>query len=83
MDLYQRVGTLNPDNLKIYTFGCPRVGDENFANYVQSTGINIVRSVHKRDFVPQVPPESFGYLHTGVEVWEKEKSNDIGKFYCI
>jgi predicted lipase len=71
MDLYQRVSTLNSENLSIYTVGCPRVGDPNFAYYVDSTGIPFSRSVNNRDIVPHVPPEDFGFLHPGVEAWDR------------
>ncbi|GAA5795383.1 hypothetical protein HPULCUR_000739 [Helicostylum pulchrum] len=71
MDLYQRIPTLNTDNLKIYTVGSPRVGNSDFAYYVDSTGIPHSRSVNNRDIVPHVPPQSFGFLHPGVEAWAK------------
>ncbi|CAO3614378.1 unnamed protein product [Mucor hiemalis] len=88
MDLYQRIGTLNTSNLKIYTVGCPRVGDSNFAYYVEGTGITVSRSVHNRDIVPHLPPESFGFLHPGVETWDKSDTdieictNDIESDSC-
>lgn len=75
MDLYQRISTLNTGNLKIYTVGCPRVGDSNFAYYVEGTGITVSRSVHDRDIVPHLPPESFGFLHPGVETWDKSDTD--------
>jgi predicted lipase len=75
MDLYQRVSTLNSNNLSIYTVGCPRVGDSNFAYYVDSTGITFSRSVNNRDIVPHLPPEDFGFLHPGVEAWDLSYTN--------
>lgn len=77
MDLYQRVSSLSSSNLFIYTVGCPRVGNPNFAYYVENTGITVSRSVHNRDLVPHVPPESFGFLHPGVETWDKSDT-DVG-----
>ena len=71
MDLYQRISSVSKNNLSIYTVGCPRVGNPAFAYYVDSTGIPISRSVHNRDIVPHVPPQSFGYLHPGVEAWDR------------
>ncbi|CAO3637459.1 unnamed protein product [Mucor hiemalis] len=88
MDLYQRISTLNTSNLKIYTVGCPRVGDSNFAYYVEGTGITVSRSIHNRDIVPHLPPESSGFLHPGVETWEKSDTdieictNDIESDSC-
>lgn len=75
MDLYQRDKRLTPKNLSIYTVGCPRVGNPEFAYYVDSTGIPFSRSVNKRDIVPHVPPQYFGYLHPGVEAWDRSSSN--------
>ncbi|KAI8058755.1 lipase [Thamnidium elegans] len=74
MDLYQREKRLTPKNLSIYTVGCPRVGNPAFAYYVDSTGIPFSRSVNNRDVVPHVPPQFIGYLHPGVEVWDKYDS---------
>ncbi|GAA5810995.1 hypothetical protein MFLAVUS_004424 [Mucor flavus] len=74
MDLYQRDKRLTPKNLSIYTVGCPRVGNPAFAYYVDSTGIPFTRSVNNRDVVPHVPPQFIGYLHPGVEVWDKYDS---------
>nr|AOA52203.1 lipase [Mucor endophyticus] len=76
MDLYQREKRLSSKNLSIYTVGCPRVGNPAFAYYVDSTGIPFSRSVNKRDVVPHLPPQSFGFLHPGVEAWTKS-SNDV------
>ncbi|KAG2212653.1 hypothetical protein INT47_000630 [Mucor saturninus] len=75
MDLYQRDKRLTSKNLSIYTVGCPRVGNPEFAYYVDSTGIPFSRSVNKRDIVPHVPPQSFGFLHPGVEAWDRSSSN--------
>jgi hypothetical protein len=45
----------------LYTVGCPRVGDQAFANLLQ--GLDNHRYVDCCDLVPQVPPEVFGYAH--------------------
>lgn len=71
MDLYQRVATLTKNNLSIYTGGCPRIGNDDFAYYVDGTKIPHYRSVHNRDIVPHVPPQALGYYHPGIEVWTK------------
>ncbi|KAI8058758.1 Alpha/Beta hydrolase protein [Thamnidium elegans] len=70
LNLYQRDERVTADNLKIYTVGCPRVGNPEFAHYVNSTGIPFFRSVGRRDIVPHLPPQALGYLHAGVESWE-------------
>ncbi|GAA5810992.1 hypothetical protein MFLAVUS_004421 [Mucor flavus] len=70
LNLYQRDERVTIDNLKIYTVGCPRVGNPEFAHYVNSTSIPFFRSVGRRDIVPHLPPQILGYLHAGVESWE-------------
>lgn len=75
MDLYQRDSRLTASNLSIFTVGCPRVGNPAFAYYVDSTGIPFSRSVNDRDIVPHVPPQSFGFLHPGVEAWDLSYTN--------
>ncbi|KAG1147593.1 hypothetical protein G6F37_006597 [Rhizopus arrhizus] len=77
MDLYQREPRLSPKNLSIFTVGGPRVGNPTFAYYVESTGIPFQRTVHKRDIVPHVPPQSFGFLHPGVESWIKSGTSNV------
>ncbi|KAG2212618.1 hypothetical protein INT47_000594 [Mucor saturninus] len=71
MDIYQRVATINKSNLSIYTGGCPRIGNDDFAYYVDGTKVPHYRSVHNRDIVPHVPPQALGYYHPGIEVWTK------------
>lgn len=82
MDLYQRDKRLTGKNLSIYTVGCPRVGNPAFAYYVDSTGIPFSRSVNDRDIVPHVPPQSFDFLHPGVEAWDRS-STKIRKYYMV
>ncbi|CAO3684329.1 unnamed protein product [Rhizopus stolonifer] len=73
VDLLQRDSSqFTSKNVKIYTIGQPRVGNKKFAQYVDSTGIDIHRSVHKADMVPQVPPRYSGFFHVGVESWIKK-----------
>ncbi|KAF7721089.1 hypothetical protein EC973_005419 [Apophysomyces ossiformis] len=71
MDLYQRDERFSKDNMSIYTYGGPRVGNPDFAYYVTGTGIKLLRTVNGRDIVAHLPPQSFGYLHPGVEYWIK------------
>lgn len=74
LDLYQRDERLTSKNLSVYTVGGPRVGNPAFAYYVSSTGIPISRSVNNRDIVPHVPPQSFDFLHPGVEAWSRSST---------
>lgn len=52
----------------IYTYGAPRVGDEDFAaNYDKHLRRNTFRYVNDLDIVPHLPPEgrTFKYKHVG------------------
>ncbi|KAG2187107.1 hypothetical protein INT44_004777 [Umbelopsis vinacea] len=88
LDLYQRDVRFTPNNLQVYTFGEPRVGNPTFAYYASGTGIQVKRVVHERDsalifcsisVVPHLPPELLGYLHEGSEYWITDDRYDIGK----
>ena len=65
---------LTSANLKIVTFGCPRVGNKAFSDDFFSRLPTHVRFVHRRDIVPQVPPrvpslgESNAFHHIPREV---------------
>ena len=56
-------------NASIYTFGSPRVGNKNFADYFNNAikGDNF-RITYSNDPVPTVPPNSLGFYHTGTQV---------------
>ncbi|KAI9029623.1 Alpha/Beta hydrolase protein [Phycomyces nitens] len=75
LDLYQRDTRFNAKNLAIRTYGGPRVGNPTFAYYVTGTGIDLERTVDRQDIVPHLPPQSFGFLHPGVEYWIREGDN--------
>ncbi|KAG0166813.1 hypothetical protein DFQ28_006554 [Apophysomyces sp. BC1034] len=77
LDLYQREPRLNADNLRLFTYGGPRVGNPDFAYYAVGTGIKWWRSVHERDVVPHMPPQAFGYLHPGLEFWINDEKNVV------
>jgi hypothetical protein len=57
---------------QIYNFGQPRIGDENYATFVNTISEELVRFTHDRDMVPHVPPREMGYLHSCREVFESE-----------
>jgi len=56
-------------NVFLYTYGCPRAGDTNFAQFVNGlvTATN-VRAVYKNDPVPTMAPHSLGFRHVGNEI---------------
>jgi triacylglycerol lipase len=56
--------TTNPEEL--YTFGCPKIGNQEYASALDSTGLVHHRFVNSIDMVPNIPPigyEHFGRLH--------------------
>jgi predicted lipase len=68
---------LNYEKLKnieisLLTFGSPRVGNINFAEYMNQSGLKYnVRVIFRNDLVSSLPPkENLGqeYLHTGTEI---------------
>lgn len=48
---------------EIHTFGCPRVGNEDFSMYLKSRVPSIVRVIHNRDIVPHVPLQTQNFHH--------------------
>ena len=60
--------------VKLYNFGCPRVGNESFYKKMKSMfGSTAYRVVHKDDIVPHWPKAITheGYHHIEKEVWYK------------
>ncbi|MEG9525439.1 MAG: lipase family protein [Hyphomicrobiales bacterium] len=51
---------------RVFAFGMPRVGGEDFANrYETLLGDRTLRLVHGHDVVPHVPPSELGFRHVG------------------
>ncbi|KAJ8077505.1 hypothetical protein PM082_001936 [Marasmius tenuissimus] len=58
-------------SVRNYSYGAPRVGNKQFADFVNGLlGTNAYRVVHGHDGVPTMIPTSFGYHHHGVEYWQ-------------
>ncbi|KAK2756508.1 hypothetical protein FQN54_005401 [Arachnomyces sp. PD_36] len=54
----------------LFSYGGPRVGDENLAAYLTSQDLGrSYRVTHTADPVPRLPPRLFGYSHTSPEYW--------------
>ncbi|MGC4055263.1 MAG: lipase family protein [Paludibaculum sp.] len=54
----------------VYTYGQPRVGDEQFARVMnEKMGHKVFRLVNDRDIVPRVPLYSMGYRHFGQQFY--------------
>jgi hypothetical protein len=57
---------------ELHTFGCPRVGDQNFVQYLKSKISTIKRVVHNRDIVPHVPLLTQNFVHPSNEIFFDE-----------
>ncbi|KAL1850239.1 hypothetical protein Plec18167_007344 [Paecilomyces lecythidis] len=62
--------------LDLYTFGCPRVGNEALAQYITSQSDANYRLTHTDDPVPKLPPKSFGFSQPSPEYWITSASGD-------
>jgi len=66
----------NNISVNLYNYGQPRVGDTNYATFVNRKIYEYYRTTHNKDIVPHVPPiEGFGYQHSCREIFE----DSIGK----
>jgi len=73
------VGLMIRDTLglepEIQTFGEPRLGNQEYADYWKSrVNGTINRFTHKRDPVPQLPPDWLGFHHHPTEIWLQDSS---------
>lgn len=63
-----------------YSFGSPRVGNSDFANFINDfflKGGYSARVTHNQDLVPHLPEKFLGYKHIDNEVYYDEKSQDF------
>lgn len=58
--------------VEIHNVGCPRVGNVNFAQFVQTKVDRVLRVVHNRDLVVHLPPVEFGFHHPAHEIFWDE-----------
>jgi hypothetical protein len=70
----------NFKNLYSYTFGLPRVGDQNFADFFAANVGGRYRAVNQLDPVPHLPPRIFNFRHPAYEVWFQ--NDDINFKVC-
>ena len=70
VDLKRELGSIK-NQIQIYTFGAPRVGNIEFADYVSHlfADVNYIRVTHYDDAIPHIPWTSQEYRHVGTEVW--------------
>jgi pimeloyl-ACP methyl ester carboxylesterase len=56
-------------DIDLYTFASPRVGNQEFVEYVSNQPGTHYRVTHLDDIVPRVPPIFLNYRHTSPEYW--------------
>lgn len=59
----------------VYDFGQPRVGDYNFEMYYHNRINQHYRVTHRKDPVPHLPAEAFGFHHMALEIFYKSHPN--------
>ncbi|KAI8472671.1 MAG: Alpha/Beta hydrolase protein [Monoraphidium minutum] len=59
----------DPPELRVVTFGSPRVGNAAFAEFFDAHVAESWRFTHGRDIVPSLPPALMGFRHVSREVW--------------
>lgn len=64
------------NNISLYTYGAPRVGNNvyadifnHFTSVNKEKNIQFYRVVNNQDLVPHVPPYKIGYHHHKIEIW--------------
>jgi predicted lipase len=78
------VGYLLANKIKVtdfYNYGCPRVGDAKFTvwfNQLYGKDHFKARVTHRRDPVPHLPFEDWGFLHVNTEVFYKGSKKEGG-----
>lgn len=61
--------SLNLSDVRVITFGSPRVGNHVFTKWFEEVVGPSWRFTHDRDIVPSVPPGYMGFHHLAHEIW--------------
>lgn len=67
---------LDLPDIRLYTFGSPRIGNIEFARVLPKMTTEIWRFTHDRDIIPSLPKMKLGYWHTPQEIFQQEKEFD-------
>jgi len=60
----------------VYNYGQPRIGNKEYAEFVNNVPIDMWRFTHYKDMIPHVPPiTGLHYYHSCREVYEDENNN--------
>jgi hypothetical protein len=70
-------GIIRWENIKIITFGQPRVGNKAFADYLNSKPLSIARVTTKGDLVSTSPGFQSGYYHSQYNIHMDINGNSI------
>ena len=60
-------------NIRHFSFGSPRVGNQAASAYISNLLPDITRTTHYKDIVPHNPFTNFGYVHISGEWYENDK----------
>jgi len=70
-----RLSKIKAKTFYLYTYGTPRIGNQNWSNLFQSALFGRhFRVVNNRDIVPHNPPMNRGWVQTTTEMWERGSS---------
>ena len=65
-----KLGYISPENIKLVSYGQPRVGDSDYVAAVDKLIPYSFRVVHAHDLIAHLPPKGMlGYFHHKSEVW--------------
>ncbi|KAL1917383.1 uncharacterized protein VTP21DRAFT_5039 [Calcarisporiella thermophila] len=79
VDIYSYFPQLRvkPNQIRLHTFGQPRVGNQLFADYVKQLPIVAKFVVQERDPIPHRPPAALGWRQAGTEIWVANERGDM------
>ncbi|KAG4441432.1 hypothetical protein IFR05_003119 [Cadophora sp. M221] len=76
-------------NLTVFSLGEPRTGNAAFASFIDTRfktnspeTTTSHRSVHENDPVTQNPSMALGYMHHGLEVWNRDPTGVNTSYFC-
>jgi hypothetical protein len=63
--------TVSSDQLRLFTFGAPRMGDQEFGTFAENSIGIIRRVVEEKDWIPRIPGRGWKYAHFGTEYYQE------------
>ncbi|KAJ9074043.1 hypothetical protein DSO57_1010132 [Entomophthora muscae] len=63
------------ERISVYTYGQPRIGNEQFVRWLNSQPMEMTRVVNDNDSVPHLPPNFAGFFHAHTEMFVR--GNDV------